>query len=120
MLSTRFSAFSIRLLLKKSRRHNTKSFPEVARNLTILKKEDVNKLHAMVPRGLVHLRQQELIPRGNLLKQAGGMKVRGQGDQPRASRALEDGAQVRRFKLALGRLIQGPTDIPFAPKKKSH
>lgn len=116
MLSTRFSAFSIRLLLKKSRRQNIKSFPEVARNLSILKKEDV-KLHAMVPRGLVHLRQQELIPRRNLLKQA-GEKVRGRGNQPGASRALEDGAQVRRFNLALGRLIQGPTDISFAPKKK--
>lgn len=89
-----------------------KSFPEVARHLTILKKEDV-KLHAVVPRGLVHLRQQELIPGRNLLK------ARGQGDQPGASRALEDGAQVRRFKLALGRLIQGPTDISFAPKKIS-
>lgn len=49
-----------------------KSFPEVARHLTILKKEDV-KLHAVVPRGLVHLRQQELIPGRNLLK------VRGRG-----------------------------------------
>lgn len=39
-----------------------KSFPEVARNLPVLKKEEL-KLCPVVPGRLVHLRQQELIPR---------------------------------------------------------
>lgn len=45
-------------------------------------------------------------------------KVRGQGDQPGTSRAPEDEALVRSFKLALRRLIQGPTKISPAPKEK--
>lgn len=64
--------------------------------------------------GAVAAQPSELTP---LLEEK---KVRGQGDQPGASRALEDEALVRSFKLALRRLIQDPTKISSAPKEKKN
>lgn len=70
MLSAGLSAFSIRLLLKRSTGQNAKSFPEVARSLPVLKKGDVH-LHPVVPTGLVPLRHLGLIPRRDLLHPIG-------------------------------------------------
>lgn len=69
MLSTGFFAFSIHLLLKKSRRRSRKSFPEVARTLPVLKKAEL-KLCLVILREARQLKQQELIPRWNLRRQA--------------------------------------------------
>lgn len=96
LLSAGLSAFSIRLLPKRSTGQNIKPFPEAARNLPILKKGDVN-LHPVVLTGLVPLRRhQGLIPRRDLLHPIGYSPGawRGEGEGRVLSPAAEAAADT--------------------------